>query len=156
MALQKKFDASSPGFLYSVIVAALTIFAATGVNLPGSPEQIGSDLVTTLSTGGIFALVGVIVSSVVFPLYNHFKDGGKFNLRDIFSRNLTWIALGNAAAAAIALTGFLLPAGTVEQIVGAVVAKDWMSLGSVLLLTVGNTILRWIKEKQQQAESAAR
>lgn len=151
---QKFFSASSPGFLYALIVAVLTIFAAAGVELPKDPASLGTDLVTSLSTGGIFSLVGVIVSSLVFPIYNFVQSGKKFSLSAIFSLNTTWIALGVAASAAIALTGFVLPDGTVEQVVNAVATKDWMSLISILALTVGNTLIRWLKEKQRIAEGA--
>ncbi len=148
MSAQKtKFSASSPGFIYAVIVAVLTIFAAAGVELPKDPASLGTDLVTSLSSGGIFALVGVIVSSLVFPIYNTITSGKKLSLSAIFSSTTTWIAIGVAASAGIALTGFVLPEGTVEQIVGAIVTKDWMSLVSILALTVGNTLIRYLKDK---------
>jgi hypothetical protein len=38
-AAKQVFDASSPGFLYTVIVSALTIFAASGVIVPGRPRR---------------------------------------------------------------------------------------------------------------------
>jgi len=151
----KFFSVTSPGFLYSAIVAVLTIIAAGGVQLPADPATVGSDFVTSLSTGGIFSLVGVIVSSLVFPIYNFVKSGLKFSFGAIFSLNTTWIALGNAAAAGIALTGFVLPQGTVEQIVGAVGTKDWMGLISILALTVGNTLIRFIKERQRLSQTPA-
>ena len=151
---QKFFSASSPGFLYAAVVAVLTIFAAAGVELPKDPASLGTDLVTSLSTGGIFSLVGVIVSSLVFPIYNFVQSGKKFSLPAIFSLNTTWIALGVAVLAAIALTGFVLPDGTVEQIVNAIATKDWMSLISILALTVGNTLIRWFKEKERLSETA--
>lgn len=151
---QKFFSASSPGFLYAAVVAVLTIFAAAGVELPKDPASLGTDLVTSLSTGGIFSLAGVIVSSLVFPIYNFVQSGKKFSLRAIFSLNTTWIALGVAVSAAIALTGFVLPDGTVEQIVNAIATKDWMSLISILALTVGNTLIRWFKEKERLSETA--
>lgn len=145
---QKFFEVSSPGFLYSVIVSALTIFAASGVTFPKVPSELGTELVNSYSTGGVYALIGVIVASVVFPIYNAIS-AGTFSLKGIFSRNLTWIALGNIAVSGLALTGFVLPDGTPEQIVGAVSAKDWMSVVSIVALTVGNTLLRLIKQKAQ-------
>lgn len=145
----KFFDAGSPGFLYSVITAALTIFAGMGVAFPKIPVELGSDIVNSFNTGGVYALIGVIVASVVFPIYNAIS-AGTFSLKGIFSRNLTWIAIGNALVAGLALTGFVLPDGTPEQVVGAVSAKDWMGVVSIVALTVGNTILRLIKQKVQQ------
>lgn len=145
---QKFFEVSSPGFLYSVIVSALTIFAGAGVAFPKVPIDLGTEIVNSFNTGGVYALIGVIVASVVFPIYNAIS-AGTFSLKGIFSRNLTWIALGNIAVSGLALTGFVLPDGTPEQIVGAVSAKDWMSVVSIVALTVGNTLLRLIKQKAQ-------
>ena len=145
---QKFFVVSSPGFLYSVIVSALAIFAGAGVAFPKVPIDLGAEIVNSFNTGGVYALIGVIVASVVFPIYNAIS-AGTFSLKGIFSRNLTWIALGNIAVSGLALTGFVLPDGTPEQIVGAVSAKDWMSVVSIVALTVGNTLLRLIKQKSQ-------
>ena len=145
---QKFFEVSSPGFLYSVIVSALAIFAGAGVAFPKVLIDLGAEIVNSFNTGGVYALIGVIVASVVFPIYNAIS-AGTFSLKGIFSRNLTWIALGNIAVSGLALTGFVLPDGTPEQIVGAVSAKDWMSVVSIVALTVGNTLLRLIKQKAQ-------
>lgn len=154
MATQKKFDVTSPGFLYSAIVAVLTIFAVSGVQLPSDPATLGQDFVTTLSTGGVIALGGVILASLIFPIYNFVKGGGKFTWAGIFGKTLTWVALGNAALSAIALSGWIIPPGTVEQVIAAVQTKDWMGLISVLALTVGTSFIRWIKEKKAQQEAA--
>lgn len=144
----KFFNPGSTGFVYAVITTALSIFAASGVTFPKVPSELGTELVNSYSTGGVYALIGVIVASVVFPIYNAIS-AGTFSLKGIFSRNLTWIALGNIAVSGLALTGFVLPDGTPEQIVGAVSAKDWMSVVSIVALTVGNTLLRLIKQKAQ-------
>ena len=150
----KPFDPKSPGFLYSIIVAALTLFSAAGVSFQQSAEGLASNIVTSLSQGGVYAIFGVVAASIIVPIYNHFRDGGKFNLRDIFSRNVTWVALGNLLLSAVALTGFVLPDGTVQEIFSAVSTKDWMSLVSILALTVGNTLIRFLKQKTQEAAVA--
>ena len=148
---KKVFNAASPGFLYTIIVAVLTVFAVSGVHFPSSAEQLAGDITTTLSTGGIYAVIGIIISSVIFPIYNAVRSGLKFSLKTIFSSTLTWIALGNAVAATIALTGLVLPDGTVEAIVGAVQTKDWIALGTILVQTIIPTIVRWIKQRGQTA-----
>ena len=144
----KAFDASSPGFLYSAIVAFLTIFAVSGVSFPKEVSVLGLEITTSLSTGGIYAIIGVVITSVAFPIYNYFKGGGSFTWLGVFGKTSTWIALGNAAVAALTTVGFILPDGTVEQIIGAVQAQNWMGLISVLALTIGNTFIRWIKEQK--------
>lgn len=143
---QKFFDTGSSGFVYAVITTALSIFAASGVTFPKVPAELGTELVNSYSTGGVYALIGVMVASVIFPIYNAIQ-AKTFSLKGIFSRNTTWIALGNLAIAAIALTGFVLPNGTTEQIVGAVSLKDWGSVISIIGLNVVNTLLRYIKDQ---------
>jgi hypothetical protein len=144
-----KFDTASPGFLYSAIVAFLTLFAVSGVSFPKEVSVLGLEITTALSTGGIYAIIGVVITSVAFPIYNYFKGGGTFTWLGVFGKKSTWIALGNAAVAALATGGFMLPDGTVDQIIGAVQSQNWMGLISVLALTVGNTFIRWLKEKQE-------
>lgn len=148
----KFFNAGSPGFLYSVITTALTIFAASGVQFPKVPGDLSSELVSSFSTGGVYALIGVIVASVIFPIYNAIQ-AKTFSFKGVFSRNLTWIAIGNLAAAGIALTGFVLPSGTADQIVGAVSMKDWGGLISILGLTVVNTLIRYLKDKAPEVNA---
>lgn len=143
---QKFFDPKSPGFLYSIITAALTIFAASGVTFPKAAGDLSTEIVTSFSTGGVYALIGVIVASVIFPVYNAIQAKA-FSFSGIFSRNLTWIAIGNAVIAGIALTGFVLPDGTAEQLVNAISLKDWGGVVSILGLTVVTTLIRFLKEK---------
>ena len=142
----KFFNPGSAGFVYAVVTTALSIFAASGVTFPKVPSELGAELVNSYSTGGVYALLGIIASGIFFPIYNAIQ-AKTFSLKGIFSRNLTWIALGNLAIAAIALTGFVLPDGTSEQVVGAVSMKDWGSVISIIGLNVVNTLLRYIKDQ---------
>lgn len=137
------FNASSPGFLYTIVTAVLGVFAVFGVQFPSTVADLGNTVVTALSTGGIYAVIGIIISSVIFPIWNRFKSGSP-----ILTSTLTWIALANIALSVIALTGFALPAGTVEQVIGAVQMKDWFGLISILATTIIPTIVRFIKAKQ--------
>ena len=145
---QPFFNASSPGFINAAITTILTIVAAAGITFPQDAATISDTLVNTFNTGGIYALFGVALSNIVLPVYNFIQSGLKFSLRAVFSLNTTWIAIGNLLASGLALTGFLLPSGTAEQLVLAVSVKDWMSVVSVFALTVGNTLIRFLKQKQ--------
>ena len=147
MSNTKKFDTASPGFLYSAIVAFLTLFAVSGVSFPKEVDVLGLEITTALSAGGIYAIIGVVLTSIAFPIYNYVKGGGSFTWLGVFGKTSTWIALGNAAVAGLTTVGFILPDGTVEQIIGAVQAQNWMGLISILALTVGNTLVRFIKDK---------
>ena len=144
----KLFDAGSPGFLYTVIVSVLTIFAAAGVSFPDNPEQIAGEFTTLLSTGGFYAVLGVIATSIGFPLWNAYQKK-QFNFQGIFSSTLTWIALANIAFGALALTGFTLPDGTVDALVAAVLAKAWGAIISMLFTTIIPTVVRFIKDRKQ-------
>ena len=144
------FDVSSPGFLYTVIVSALTILAATGVTFPANPADIAGEITTLLSTSGFFAIVGVIVASVLFPIWNAYKKG-ELSFAGVFGNTLTWIAIGNIGFALLALFGLNLPEGTVEQIVYGIQQKDWSALISLLVTTIIPTIVRFIKDKRQTA-----
>ena len=148
------FNAASPGFLYSLITASLTIFAVAGVSFPKDPADLSGEIVTSLSSGGVYAIIGVLIASVIFPIYNFFKGGGKFSLGAIFSSTLTWVAIGTAGLAAVALTGIMVPDGTVQAIIGAVQTKDWMGLISILVINIGNPLIRWIKEKNEAKAGA--
>lgn len=145
---QPFFKTTSPGFLNAAITTLLTLVAAGGIQFNQDPATISDTLVNTFSTGGIYALFGVILSNIILPVYNFIQSGLKFSLRAIFSLNTSWIALGNLAAAGLALTGFILPDGTAEQLVLAISVKDWMALVSSLALTVGNTLIRFLKQKE--------
>lgn len=143
------FNAKSPGFLYTITVTVLTIFAVSGVHFPTSAEVLAGDITTTLSTSGIYAIIGVIISSVAFPIYNAVKSGLKFSAATIFSSTLTWIAIGNIILSLLAIYGFVLPDGTLEQVIGAVQTKDWMALGSLFFTTIVPTVVRWIKDRNK-------
>lgn len=148
MTQKKLFDAGSPGFIYTLIVSVLAIFAWAGVEFPDKPAELAGEITTLLSSGGFYAIIGVLVASVAFPIWNAAQKK-KLTFDGIFSSTLTWIALGNILFAGLALTGFLLPDGTVEQIVYAIEAKDWGSIISMLVTTIIPAVVRFIKDKKQ-------
>lgn len=69
-------------------------------------------------------------------------------MRGIFQNKKNNIALGNALLGIIALTGFVLPAGSLEQLVSAVKMKDWGALIGLLVTSIVPTIIRFIKSKK--------
>lgn len=147
-ATQPVFNYKSPGFLYTVIVTALTLLALGGVQFPDNPADTATDLVNLLSTSGFWALIGVAASSIFFPIYNAWKKGN-LSFRGIFTNVLTYVALAVLAFDAMALFGLNFPAGTAENLVYAVFAKDWSSLISILVTVVLPTVVRFIKDKKQ-------
>jgi hypothetical protein len=140
--IQKKFfDITSAGFWYSAVVTVLGLLGAAGVAF-GKPADVLAGEVLTAWEGGIWAFGGIIVASVIFPIWNARRD-----MKNIFRKTTTWIALFNLGFAALALTGIVIPAGTVEAIFAAVQVRDWMALGSLILLNIGNPLLRGLKSR---------
>lgn len=150
----KLFNTSSPGFLYSVIVFVLGVFASTGVTFPKDVSTLGIEIITTLSTGGVWALAGVFVASILYPIFNWYKSGGKFDLAFVFGKRSNVLALMNAVFAGIALTGFILPEGTVEALFQAIVVQDWGALAALVFGPVLDTLIRFIKERKNTGELA--
>lgn len=140
------FNAYSPGFLYTVIVGILAMFAWAGVSFPEKPIELAGDLTTTLTSGGWYALLGIMASSILFPIYNAYKKGS-LSFKGLFGSTLTWVSLLNIVFSGIALTGFTLPEGTSDQIVYAAFAKDWSSLATIVFSTILPAVVRFIKEK---------
>lgn len=143
------FNAASPGFLYTIIVLALTALAAAGVTFPSSPEDITGDIITGLSQSGIWAISGIILTSVLFPFYNAYKKGLKWY--QILGSTATYIAFGNAVFGALLLFGVSIPDGTAEAVVGAIAQKDWGQLFNLVLVNVLTPLIRWIKGRNKPA-----
>ena len=150
MKQTNKFNAGSPGFLYSVVVFILTALATIGVSFPQSPEIMGQDLITTLSTGGIVSVIGIIVASLVFPIWNAAKKG--FTWKNLWSSSLTWVGIVGILFSALALTGFSLPDGTAEQLVTAVMSKDWTALSGLFGTVIVPTFIRWLKDRNPEVK----
>lgn len=143
----KVFDAGSPGFLYALIVAVLTVMTGVfGINFPGSPDAIAGQVETSLNTFGIFAVVGVVLSSVILPIWNARTTAG-FSWKKLFSSRLTWMALVNIALSILALFGLVFPDGTVEAVFDAIGAHDWTAVIAIFFNVLLPTIIRWIKDK---------
>jgi succinate-acetate transporter protein len=149
---KQKFDKTSPGWYYSLFVLAFTALGLLGIELPEDPAAMADKVTTTLSDGGIFAVVGILVSSIIFPVWNFKKKGNKFNVKALTSSTLFWVALTSAALSLTVLIGFTVPDGTAEQIILAVNAKDWGGLLSVLALNIVNPLMRYLKDRQPDTE----
>ncbi len=152
MATQKQnFDPKSPGAVYSLATLVLTILAGLGIGFPDSIANISGQLQTSLQGGSYFALIGIVGGSVLFPIWNLIQKKQKLNWKNLFGSTANVVALGNALLGVVALTGFYLPDGTVEQIVAAVTVKDWGALASVVINTVIVALVRWVKDRKATA-----
>lgn len=152
MANQKQnFDPKSPGAVYSLATLVLTILAGLGIGFPDTIANISGQLQTSIQGGSYFALIGIVGGSVLFPIWNLIQKKQKLNWKNLFGSTANVVALGNALLGVVALTGFYLPDGTVEQIVAAVTVKDWGALASVIINTVIVALVRWVKDKKATA-----
>jgi len=142
----QKFSATSSNFVVSVINFLLGALALSGVQFPSDPASITADLANTLSSTGWVAVVGLVIVNIVSPLYHAFLKGS-FSLKGLLSSPNFWIQAGTLAISLIVLLGIAIPAGTADQIVGAVYAKDWGGLAIVLFTNVLNPLIRWFKDK---------
>jgi len=142
------FSTSSPGFIYSITSAILTILAIIGVSFADPIHVLSGQVETSIQGGSFFALVTLVVGSVLFPVWNLIQKKQKINLKTIFGSTANIIALGQALLGIIALTGFVLPAGSLEQVVSAVKMKDWGALIGLLVTSIVPTIIRFIKSKK--------
>lgn len=147
----KQFDTKSAPFYYSLLVFALAILAAAGVDFGATPDQIAGDFFTTLSGSGIIAALGILAASIGFPIWNVIQKGQKLNFKNLFASRFTWIAAVNVFVAAVALTGFVLPDGTAEQILKAIETKDLFSLLGFFMTSILPALIRFIKQKQLDA-----
>ena len=106
MANTTKFDPKSPGFIASITYVILAALAATGVEFPQDAQALAGDFETTLNTGGILAVTGLLVSSIVFPVWNFKKRGGKISGKTIISNTTFWVSAVTALLASAVLFGF--------------------------------------------------
>lgn len=153
MAAKQNFDPKSAGWIYSVSVFVLTILALLGVGFSDSIPNISQQVQTSISGGSYIALLSVVGVSVLFPVWNLIQKKQKISLKNMFSSTANVVALANAALGIVALTGFVLPAGTVDQLVAAVTVKDWASLIGILFSTVIPTLVRFLKDKKASTET---
>lgn len=142
------FSTSSPGFIYSIASAILTILAIIGVSFADPIPVLSGQVETSIQGGSFFALATLVIGSVLFPVWNLIQKKQKINLKTIFGSTANIIALGQALLGIIALTGFVLPAGSLEQVVSAVKMKDWGALIGLLVTSIVPTIIRFIKSKK--------
>lgn len=142
----QKFSAGSSNFLVNILNFLLSSLALSGVELPADPASISGDIVNALSPTGWIAVVGIIAINVISPIYHAFLKGS-FSLKGLLSSSNFWIQFGTLLAAAVALFGLILPAGTTEQVVGAVYAKDWTTLAIILFTNIITPLVRFFKDK---------
>lgn len=148
--MQKQiFDPRSVGFVQSILLAVFSITALLGIQYPTTPEQLTGDIINTVSTSGYYSLVGILLTSIIAPVYNFIKKGVKITWSAIFGSTVTWVSLGGIVVSGAALVGLHIDPGTPAAIVTAIIGRDWGTLISLLVTAVVIPVIRFIKAKQQ-------
>lgn len=147
---QKAFSLNSRNLWFQVALLILGIMAGLGVHLPSSPELIAGDIVNTLSNSGIYAVIGIMVVSVIGPIYNFIKSKPKLSLSAFVADPNNWVYIVSFAASCLILIGVNVPDGTAQQIVSAIFVKDWAALASVMVGSVIVPLVRFFIDKNNQ------
>lgn len=145
------FSWSSSNLWVNLVTFVLAGFALAGVELPENPNSLSTEIVTLVKGGGYIAVIGIIILNVANPLY-HAVIKSAFNLKAMLGSPNFWVNLGSLAASAVAAFGLAFPDGTIEQIVGAIYAKDYSALIFLLIANIGNPLIRWFREKKKADE----
>ncbi len=149
---QKAFSLSSKNLWFQVALLLLAIGAGLGINFPSSPEAIAGDIVNTFSNSGIYAVVGILVVSVIGPIYNFVKSKPKLSLKAFLADANNWVYIVGFISAGAVLIGINIPAGTAEQLVVAVFARDWAAVASVAVGSVVVPLVRFFIDRAANSE----
>lgn len=147
-AVQKKaFTASNPNFIARLIIFVLSVFTIVGVHFPSSPEAIADNLTTTVSTSGYVAVIGILLVSVVMPIYNLVKTKPKITISTIIGNPNFWIYAASFGLGLLVLIGINIPDGTAASIVGAIWAKDWTALLTLAFTNIIDPVIRYFLDR---------
>lgn len=147
MSTQKQFSTTSKNFWFQLVLFGLSIAAGLGIKFPSSPEAITTDLLNTFSTSGIYAVAGILIVSIVGPVYNFVKSKPKLSLSAFLADANNWVYIVSFAASVLVLLGVAIPDGTAEQIVRAVMVRDWAAIGSVGLSSIIVPLVRYFIDR---------
>lgn len=150
--MQKNFQASNPNFWARLVIFALSILGLIGVQFQTAPDVLGGQIVTTISTSGYYAVLGLIAVSVLMPIYNLVKQKPKITFASVFGSPNFWIYLLTFLFGIGMIYGIEFPDGTAEEIVGAIFSKDWSHLVNIAFVNILDPLIRWFRDKRQTPE----
>lgn len=148
MAQTQAFSASNPNFWARLVIFVLGLLTALGIDFPQSPETLGTEITTTISSSGFYAVLGLMAVSVIMPIYNFIRSKPKLSAAAFFGSPNTWIYIGSFVGGLLVLIGINIPDGTAEAIVGAAYAKDWSALISIMAANILDPFIRWLRDKR--------
>lgn len=145
--MAKQFSASSRNLWLQVVLFALAIMAGLGIQLPSSPEAIAGDIVNTFTNSGIYAVVGILVVSVIGPVYNFIKSKPRLSFAAFIADPNNWVYFVSFLASLAVIAGIAIPPGTAENLVSAVFARDWAAVASVAVGSVVVPLVRFLIDR---------
>jgi len=147
----KNFSWSSKNLWMQVIILTLSIVAGLGVELPANPADIAGSIVNTLSTSGVYAVAGILIVSVIGPVYNFIRTKPKLTLSGVLGDPNNWVYFGSFAVSLLVMVGINVPGGTAEQVVNAIFVKDWAALVTLIFGNLISPLIRYFIDKNKTA-----
>ena len=151
---KKNFDAGNLNFWARLAIFVLGLLATLGIQFPQDPVSLGTEIVTTLTTGGWDSVLGLMAISVIMPIYNFIRSKPKLSLAAFLGSPNTWLYLATFLVGIMLTFGIKIPEGTGEAIVGAIYAKDWSGLISIMAINIFDPIIRWLRDKRNKELAA--
>lgn len=144
------FSAANPNFWAGLLITILGVLGIMGIKFPLSPEQTGEQIVTTITGGGFYAVIGILITSVIMPIVNYVRSKPTPSVVALLGSANTWIYIGSFILSVVVLFGIQIPAGTADGIVGSIWAKDWAGLITIVITNLINPLVRWFRDKRNQ------
>lgn len=148
------FNNKSTSFWVSILTAVLAISATAGIEWPQQPDALASGIVNAV-TGptGYVGLIGIIVTAIAGPVWKYIRKPNKITVAQLFGSPNTWIGIGSAIVALLIMFGIAIPSGTSEQVVGAVYARDYSLLLTVVVTNLLNPFVRYLRDRRSNSPS---
>lgn len=151
--MSKQFSFASTNLWFQVVLFALAIMAGLGIKLPSSPDAIAGDIVNTFNNSGIYAVIGILVVSVIGPVYNFIKSKPKLSLSAFIADPNNWVYFVSFIASLAVIAGIAIPPGTAENLISAVFARDWAAVASVAVGSIVVPLVRFLIDRANKPET---
>lgn len=147
--MQQSFSAANPNFWARLLIFFFSVVAMLGVQFPQSPDVLTGNILNTLSQGGTYAVIGVLVVSVIMPIVNLIRTKPKITIYTLIGSPNFWIYTATFVAGILVLFGIKVPDGTAEAMVSAAWVKDWGALFSIAITNLLDPIIRAFVDKKK-------
>lgn len=146
-----QFKFNSKNLWFQITMLVLAISAGIGIRLPSSPEALAENIVNTFTTSGLYSVIGILVVSVIGPVYNFVRSRPKLSLSAFLADPNNWVYIVGFVLSIMTLFGIAIPEGTAQEIVRAVYVKDWAAIGGIGLAAIIVPVVRFFMDKNKAA-----